>query len=91
MSTILKHDLNIDNKNYSVMDACIKTESPEQAKLLLDRGMDFDLYTKWAETDSYAIKSGDTFESVKEYWENEVKMKNAEIAPDDQSGQSMGM
>jgi len=88
---LVKQGMEIDNNNYSALQACIRTDSPEQAKLLLDRGMDFDLYTQWAEKDRYTVKGGDTFNAVKDYWENEIKQSGAGIAEDDQdTGQTMG-
>ena len=88
---LLKQGMEIANNNYSVLQACIRTDSPEQAKLLLDRGMDFGLYTEWAEKDSYAVKSGETFDAVKEYWETEIKKSDAEITDGEQNnGQTMG-
>lgn len=87
---LMDRGMQVNNANYSAMQACVRTESIESAKLLLDRGMDFDLYSEWAAKDMYTVKDGDTFTIVKEYWENEIKQANDEITPEDQSGQTMG-
>jgi hypothetical protein len=71
----LERGMQVDNLNYSAMQACIKTDSAETAKLLLDGGMDFDLYTEWADENGIALKTGDTFNAVRYYWENEVKQE----------------
>jgi hypothetical protein len=60
----------IDNGNYSAMHACIRTESPEEGKMLIDRGMDFDLYLKWSEESRPAGNSVDTFNQIYAYWES---------------------
>jgi hypothetical protein len=86
---LLKRGMNIDNGNYSAMQSCIRTESPEQAKLLLDRGMDFDLYTQWIESDCHTVKDGETHDAVRDYWENTIKQADSEITEDSQ-GQAMG-
>ena len=77
--------------NYSAMQACIITDSPEQAKLLLDRGMDFDLYNQWAKNDGYTVNDSETYNAVKKYWENEIKQTAVEMTEEEQNnGQTMG-
>jgi hypothetical protein len=89
---LVKRGMEIDNGNYSAMRACIKTDSPEQAKLLLDRGMDFDLYTEWAGQNGYNTKDGETLNAVKEYWENEIKQADSNMTEDGQNnGQTMSL
>ena len=61
--------MEISNDNYSAMHACIKTDNPEAAKLLIDRGMDFDSYSEWAEGQMSNIGE-ETFGFVQEYWDN---------------------
>jgi len=68
-NVLLKRGMKIDSVNYSAMQSCIKTDSLLIAKLLLDDGMDFDLYTTWAESNN-AIKDGEVYDEIKKYWEN---------------------
>jgi hypothetical protein len=69
---LLNKGMKINCVNYSVMHSCIKTDSPEQAKLLLDGGMDLDMYAEWAISNN-AIKEGETYAEVLEYWETKIK------------------
>jgi len=73
---LLDRGMKVDNVNYSAMQACIKTNSPEQAKRLLDNGMDFALYTEWAESNN-AVKDGGIYDEVKAYWENTIMQKDS--------------
>lgn len=89
---LLERGMQVDNNNYSVMQACIKTDSVKSAKLLLERGMDFDRFAEWTESQGYAEKDGEVFSAVKEYWENEIKQQDASSGPEpaQKGGMTMG-
>jgi hypothetical protein len=66
---MLEAGMKIDNGNYAAMYACLDTDNPEAAKLLLDQGMDFDAFTEWAEG-RVTIKPSKTLDVVREHWES---------------------
>lgn len=78
---LVERGMQVDNENYSTMQACIKTNSVEIGKILLDYGMDFDRYQEWAEGEEYVETDGETFSVIKEYWENEVNQQEQETSP----------
>jgi len=66
----LERGMVINNYNYSAMQACIRTESPEQGKMLIDRGLDFGLYVKWVKEQRHTDNTGATFDEIMAYWES---------------------
>ena len=74
--TLTDLGMEINSNNYSAMQACIKTDNLDGAKLLINKSMDFDLYTEWIKNDNYAVKDGETHSAVKEYWEFEFNQDN---------------
>lgn len=66
---LLKQGMKIDNQNVAALHACIRNGGLEGGKLLLDRGMDFAQYQRWAE--HYASGTDghdDTLQALEEYW-----------------------
>lgn len=66
---LLKQGLKIDNYNFPALHACIRNGGLECGRLLLDSGMDFDLYQRWAEQ-THAGTDGhdDTLQALAEHW-----------------------
>jgi len=81
---LLHHGLIIENDNYSAMRSCIENNSLEAGKLLLKCGMNFDSYTEWCDANGIAENNGETFNALKEHWENEF-----ETGQDESAGQTM--
>lgn len=52
---LLKQGLKIQPSNLDALKACIQNEMPGAAKLLLDRGVDYEKFQTWAEDTGYAI------------------------------------
>lgn len=73
---LLDYGMNIDNDNYIALESCINYDNPDAGKLLLDRGMDFDEYLKWLEHQNDPNTTSESFNAVKEYWENEIKAES---------------
>lgn len=73
MVQLLKNGMQIDSQNYSALDACIRTNQLEAAEILLDRGMDFDKFQKWAKGQpDYNMQKSETMESLKTYWQTQI-------------------
>lgn len=76
--------MKIHNNNFAALHACILPESMDAAKRLIELGMDFDGYLEWAEKYHSGEKDENLIETLKEYWENDVKpkqeMKQDEVA-----------
>lgn len=62
---LLKQGLKINSQNVSALHTCIQNGDLEGGKILLDRGVDFDLYQQRAkDTDGH----DDTLQALEEYW-----------------------
>jgi hypothetical protein len=87
---LVERVLQVDNSNYNAMFACIDTENYKVAELLIDRGMDFDAFTKWA-TDRELINNVEAFDRVKEYWQahKQVLDQSLEQEPGPEQGPTM--
>jgi len=84
-NALFNYGLNIANDNYSALYSCVKNNTTEMGKLLLDRGMSFDGYTQWCKANEITDNSGDTFNELKEHWDNAINSEQGE-----DSGQTMG-
>ncbi len=63
-----KYDIKTVHHNYDAMHACLDTNNPEAALLLIDRGMDFDAFLDWAK-ERVQVNPGETLDAVMEYWQ----------------------
>lgn len=76
---LVEEGMNIDSTNYSAMKECIRTDSLESAKLLLDMGMDFEKYTEWANESQQTVNSGESYNAINEYWKNGIRQEDSGI------------
>ncbi|HML36180.1 MAG TPA: DUF6329 domain-containing protein [Bacillota bacterium] len=67
--------MKIDNNNFAAFHACIRPESIDVAKRLIELGTDFDGYLEWAEKYHSGEKDESLISILKEYWENDIKPK----------------
>ena len=66
---LLEQGMKIDNENFNALHACIKNGGLKGGQLLLDRGMDFDRYQRWAEQyQAGADSHDDTLQALAEHW-----------------------
>lgn len=87
VSDLMKNGMKIDLENYSALHACIDTENIEAARMLLDRGMDFERFQQWAQEQHIHIKDAEAIEALKEHWES--RALEAEPGAEQQVGQTM--
>lgn len=85
---LLEKGMNIDNLNYSALHTCIKTDQLGAAKMLLDRGMDFDQYQAWAAKYQGSCGPAEAVASLAEHWES---LKRAQEQSGDQQMGGMAL
>ncbi len=64
--------------DYSALHACVQNDAISTAKLLLDYGMDFEKYQKWAEHRGGGHE--ETLQALAEHWQ-EIQAPQQEAAP----------
>ena len=85
INNLVERGMKIDNCNYSALHACIGTNTMDAAKSLIGHGMDFNGYLEWAEKNHPAEKDGSLINTLKEYWENDIKPTGPDSNDDPQT------
>ena len=85
---LLEKRMWVDINDYNALYACIQNKAVDTAKLLLDGGMDFDRYLKWAQVRQYGAPE-ETYNALVEYW-SEMQAEQAEVPAELQKGPAMG-
>ncbi len=76
---LLRERMWVDPDDYSALHACVKNDAAEVCKLLLDHGMDFDVYQQWAK--NYPCSGHEeTLQALAEHWQ-ELQAQQQEAAP----------
>lgn len=89
INSLVERGMKIDISNYSALHACIGPDTIGAAKSLIGRGMDFDGYLDWAEQNHPAEKDGNLIDTLKAYWENEIKPSISDPEATQQNTQEM--
>ncbi len=85
---LLQKRMWVDTDDYGSLHACVQNDTVEVCKLLLDGGMDFDVYQQWAKNHP-SPGHEDTIQTLSDYWsEIQAEMEQAE-APE-MGGQALG-
>ncbi len=67
----------LDTDDYGALHACVQNDAVEVCKLLLDGGMDFDVYQQWAKNHP-SPGHEDTIQTLSDYWaEIQAEMEQA--------------
>ena len=64
---LLEKGMWVDLDDYNALHACVQNDALDTAKLLLDHGMDFEQYLRWAE-----LRGGDheeTIQALADHWQ----------------------
>lgn len=69
--------------DYAALSVCVQHDAVDAAKLLLDRGMDFEQYRLWAEDHDRDRGHENTLEALAEHWAESLD-------PPNQDGPAMG-
>lgn len=88
IAELLEKRMWVDINDYNALYACIQNKAVDTAKLLLDGGMDFDRYLKWAQVRQYGAPE-ETYNALVEYW-SEMQAEQAEAPAELQQGPAMG-
>ena len=65
---LLKEGMPVAADDYAALSACVQHDAVEAAKLLLDRGMDFEQYRLWAEGHGRDRGHEETLQALAEHW-----------------------
>ena len=84
LKRLLDNGMELDMRNLSAMQACIRAESSEMGQVLIDRGLNFGAYEKWAAESNNSI-TNETFTVLKQYWENVNPPEKTEIIMTDEA------
>ncbi len=88
---LLKRRMWVDTKDYRALYTCIQNKAVDTAKLLLDGGMDFDQYLKWAQARQYGAPA-EAYDALMEHWsEMQTEMGQAEAPGETQQTGGMAL
>ena len=73
---LLKHGMPVAADDYAALSVCVQHDAVDAAKLLLDRGMDFEQYRLWAEDHDRNCGHEDTLEALAEHWAESLDPPN---------------
>ena len=76
--SLLEKRMWVELHDYSALHACVQNDAISTAKLLLDYGMDFEKYQKWAEHRGGGHEK--TLQALAEHWQ-ELQAPQQEAAP----------
>ena len=85
---LLEKRMWVNTNDYRALYACIQNKAVDTAKLLLDRGMDFDQYLKWAQAHQYGAPE-ETYNALVEHW-SELQAKVDECPAQNTGGMTLG-
>ena len=86
---LVENGMNVRSKDYQALDVCVSKGDIETSLLLLDRGMDFEGYEKWAdETYGSGVQSA-VMDAMREHWQGDhtVEVRTAPIRTSDSQRQ----
>ncbi len=85
---LLQKRMWVDVNDYEALHACIENNAVEVAKLLLDGGMDFGGYQKWAQMCHFTGHE-ETVQALAEHWK-ELTAEPEQAASQETGGQTFG-
>ena len=85
---LLEKRMWVDTRDYSALYACIQNKAVNTAKLLLDGGMDFDQYLKWAQARQYGAPE-EAYNALVEHW-SKLQAEMEESSTQDFGGMTLG-
>ena len=88
---LLRDGLKIESDNYGALNVCVRNGALDAAKMLLDRGMDFDRYLEWTSMHEADAGSEETLDALKQHWQN-IHPQEQAAAPEEApaQGQTFG-
>ena len=68
IENMLQNGLSVSSYNFQALQACIEYDIADAAKLLLDKGMDFQKFRDWAVKQPHGLVANNTFDDLEQYW-----------------------
>lgn len=76
---LLEKRMWVDTSDYNTLHVCVQNDAVEVCKLLLDGGIDFDVYQQWAKNHP-CIGHEETVQALADHWsEMQVERTGASI------------
>jgi len=85
---LLQKRMWVDVDDYGAFHACVQNDAVEVCKLLLDGGMDFDVYQQWAKNYP-STGHEDTVRALSDYW-SEIQTEIEQAGAPEMGGQTFG-
>lgn len=87
---LLKKRMWVETDDYNALHACVQNDAVEVSKLLLDGGMDFDVYQQWAKNHPCGGHE-ETLQTLADHWvELQAAQEQGEQAPSQTGGMTLG-
>ncbi len=86
---LLEKRMWVDVNDYNALHACVQNDAVEVCKLLLDGGIDFDVYQQWAKNHPCACHE-ETLQALAEHWALLQNEHHQSEAPRQDVGPAMG-
>ena len=83
---LLEKRMWVDTTDYAALHACIQNDAVEICKLLLDGGMDFEEYLRWAQTRPCAGHE-ETLQALTDHW---AEMRQVTEPEQETGGMTLG-
>lgn len=75
---LIKDGMSVDPEDYYSFDVCVRNKAIDCAKLLLDRGADFEGYVEWANQQRNSHTREETISELRDYWQSIQPQEQAE-------------
>jgi len=85
---LLQKRMWVDTDDYGSLHVCIQNDAVEVCKLLLDGGIDFDVYQQWAKNHPTSGHE-DTVQTLSDYW-SEIQAEMEQAGTQEMGGQTFG-
>lgn len=85
---LLQKRMWVDADDYGAFHVCVQNDAVEVCKLLLDGGIDFDVYQQWAKNHPNSGHE-DTIQALSDYW-SEIQAKMEQAGGPEMGGQTFG-
>ena len=87
---LLKKRMWVEADDYNALHACVQNDAVDVCKLLLDGGVDFDVYQQWAKNHPCGGHE-DTLQVLSDHWaELQAAQEQGEQAPSQTGGMTLG-
>ena len=68
--SLIQNGLKVSAEDYGAFDVCVRNGALDCAKMLLERGVDFDKYSEWATAHDTGDRSAETLSTLEKHWQS---------------------